>query len=112
MSRKSDRKSDRIDYKIYHETGQKVSKSKVDSFLAQKVEKLSIMSDQGLKDQEAKICFRFERFLDENDFDLLTDEAEVESSLSECKSLIEQYGDTHIELRRELGETYGQNSKS
>ena len=115
MHRKSVRNIERIDYKIYSETGKKVAKEKdlekvTENFeklsKSENYQKLSKMVASKLVDEEIKVCLKFDRFLKEYEFDLLFDVEDIEAAIIEVKTLIDTFEDIHVELKRELDDKY------
>ena len=56
-------------------------------------------------DEEIKIFRKLLLFFNEYEINLLYDVEDFESGIKEIKELTEIYNDTHIKLRRSLGET-------
>ena len=57
-------------------------------------------------DKETKVSFKFSRFVDEYDFDILFDIEDIEAGIIEIKKLIDSFEGIHVELKRELGDRY------
>ena len=107
MSRKSLRNIERIDYKIYSETGKKVAKERRELIRIERgFENLSKMSVDKLIDEETKVRYKFQRFLLEYQFDILFDIEDIEKGILEIKTIIESFEGIHIELNRELDTKY------
>ena len=66
------------------------------------------MANEKIIDVETKVCLKIDRFIDENDFELLFDIEEIEISICEFKTLIEKYEEIHVELKQELSVQYDQ----
>ena len=94
MSVRSIRLKNRIDYKIYNETGKKIQREP-------NFEKMS-----ELIDQELKLVKKIVRFRSEYNLDLLFDINEIEEAISEQRKLLEAYEELHIKLKRDLAEDY------
>ena len=102
---RSSRNKNRLDYKIFHKSGEKVSKNR----------EIFNMSDT--IDEELKIVCKINRFLEENDLSLFSDVEEIDNSLEKIRILQQEYEEVHIKLRRELGDdeyqkTYTEYEKS
>ena len=59
---------------------------------------------EDLIDLETKLSFKSKRLLDEYDLESLFDVSEYEAAIFEFKELIEKFEDTHVQLKRGLGE--------
>ncbi len=59
---------------------------------------------EALIDLETKLSFKSKRLLDEYDLESLFDVSEYEAAIFEFKELIEKFEDTHVQLKRGLGE--------
>ena len=102
-SEKSRRATHRIDYKLYSETGRKVIKeSKQLERITAGFKNLSAMASRKLIDDERKVCLKFERFMEEFEFELLFDVEDIVAAIVECRKLLESYDDVHLDLQREL----------
>ena len=82
----------RLDYTVYHDSGDKVFKNR------------NIVTMSLTVDCELKIVCKINRFLDENQISMFSDVDEVNECLDKMRELQQEYEDVHIELRRELGD--------
>lgn len=64
-------------------------------------------------DEEQKIVRKINRFMTENELDLLFDAKDIKEAIDELKNLLDSYDELHIGLKRELGEElYNENYKN
>ena len=82
----------RLNYAVFHKTGDKVYKNR------------NIVAMSLTVEHELKIVCKINRFLDENQIAELSDVDEVNECLDKMRELQQEYEDVHIELRRELGD--------
>ena len=99
------RDKNRLDYKHFHKTGEKVFENRNNFITSVTIE------------VELKIVCKINRFLEENELSLFSDIEEIDGSLEKMRSLLEEYEDVHIELKRELGDdeyekTYTEHQKT
>ena len=93
MSKNRPRRNiDRVDYKIYNKTGNKIVKNR---------KGISIMASS--VDQELKVVGRLERFMIEYDFSLLYEVVDIEEGIREVRNIVESYEELHLKLKLELG---------
>ena len=85
------RNIDRVDYKIYNKTGNKIVKNR---------KGISIMASS--VDQELKVVGRLERFMIEYDFSLLYEVVDIEEGIREVRNIVESYEELHLKLKLEL----------
>ena len=100
MSRKSSRDTKRIDYRLLHRTGEKMSKEEVGNENSDPPE----MDD--LIDEETRLSLKFTRLLEEYDLTVLYDISEVEQALQEVREAVEKFENIHVQLKRGLGDRY------
>ena len=82
----------RLDYAIFHKTGDKIYKNR------------DIVAMSVTVELELKVVCKINRFLDENESLEFSDVDEVNECLDKMRELQQEYEDVHVELRRELGD--------
>ncbi len=55
-------------------------------------------------DEETKISYKFNRFLEEYDLDFMFEIEEYETAIAEIKGAVDRFEDIHIRLKRDMGE--------
>ena len=86
------RRQKRLDYAIFHKTGDKIYKNR------------DIVDMSVTVELELKVVCKINRFLDENGSLEFSDVDEVNECLDKMRELQQEYEDVHVELRRELGD--------
>ena len=106
MSRQS-RSNPRLDYKVFHQTGKKVTKLDAQYMkLAEKLDKDTIMERTQLVDENNMIVIEVEDFLEEYELDDLYGTEDIEKCILELKDLKKRFQGVHIKLKRVLGNEY------
>ena len=85
-----------IDFKIYGTKGDKVKK--------QRKTLSKIMADN--IELELRLVCRLDRFMVENELDMLYDVEEIEEAIKELHKIVEGYEEIHIKLKGELKDTH------
>ena len=104
---RTDRNISRVDYKVFHQIGQKGSKHDAQyKKLAKSLDKDSIMGKTQLVDGNSMIVLEIKGFMEEYELEELYGIVDVEKCISELKQLKKRLEDMHVNLRRVLGEEY------
>ena len=96
--RESLRPRQRLDYKVLHNFGTKITKRVLPNTPS------LTMDLQKLVDDEKRAGLRIDRYVEEYELELLFDIDEIEEGIKTFKELLEDYEALHVELERELGE--------
>ena len=119
--RTSTRKTLRLDYSVFHKTGERVPLELPESFQTDSPESSlgtvsgpssgldSIKKDcimEQNRDKAEALRLKIKRCMAENDVDDLYDITEIEDDIKEVRSLMDSYEDVHVTLRRELADQY------
>ena len=111
-SEKTRRVKQRLDYKLYSETGRKVIKeTKELKRIEEGFKNLSVMATHKIVDEEKKVCLKIDRFIDEYELEVLFDIDDIEAGIKDSKKLLESYEEIHLELKRELNDEYEETYK-
>ena len=92
------RSNRRLDYKILHETGEKVYLENTSMSTSVSLDGRSITGEY-----EAKVICKIETFLEENDLTLFFDLEEVKNAIERARNILQEFEDVHVELKNELG---------
>ena len=92
------RSTRRIDYKILHNTGEKVYLEEASMSTSVSLDGRSMTGEF-----EAKVICKVETFLEENDLTLFLDFGEVQTAIERARSIVQEFEDVHVELKNELG---------
>ena len=99
-SEKSRRVKQRLDYKLYSETGKRVIKeTKELKRIEKSFKNPSVMATHKIVDEEKNVCLKIDRFIDECESEVLFDIDDIESGIKESKKLPESYEVIHLELK-------------
>ena len=101
--RRSSRNTPRIDYKIFHQTGQKVSTIEAEyNRLAEWLDKDSIMEKNQLVDDDNVISLEIVGFMEEYELDDLYGVEDIEKCILELKQSKKRFEEVHVKLKRVL----------
>ena len=107
--KRSLREKQRFDYRVYHQTGVKQAKEEARvSKVVDRLDQALVMEDNKVIDKAVNLKLEVERFYDEYDLDILEGIDDIKEGIVELKNLTKEYVSNHTELKRMLGDTYGE----